>query len=207
MNGKGSIITNLIILLAGVLLCWLSNRPHVLHTIIFITGIIFIVPALINIVMLFGHSNSEEKKSYVMKVVDWITSGAGIILGICLVLSPDFFLPILVYLFGAIAVLGGLFQIYMLSYGFRPVKFPATLYIIPVVLLVGGVVMLFTGHYGEDGVGLADQTVLLMTGIGMILFAINTFVTKIMYKSFNSSRKSRPDHAIESGDSEPADHK
>lgn len=194
MNGKGNIITNLIILASGIVLCILCNRPNVLHTIIFVTGIMFIVPALVNMVLLFGRpDNGEMRPSYTMRIVGWITSIAGIILGIFLVAMPDYFAAVLVYLFGGVLALGSLMQIYMLARGYHPVKFPVGLYVAPVIVLIGGVVMLCLGH-GK----ISDFAVTLMMGTGMILFALTSFATMILLRSIARKHKAIARHAGES---------
>lgn len=192
MNGKGNIITNLIILASGIVLCIMSNRPDILHTIILVTGIMFIVPALVNLVLLFGkqQGTGTERTSYTMRVVGWISSIAAIILGICLVVSPDSFVEILVYLFGGVLVLGSLMQIYMLARGYHPAKFPGTLYIAPVIILIGGVTMLSLGR-----TTISDRIITLMMGIGMILFAVNSFITMTLLHSMARKHKAIPEHS------------
>lgn len=173
MNAKSTVLTNLIILVAGILLCYVHGRENIPHTIVFITGITLIVPGLINLVLLFGHRNDRKHEpTATMKVVGWISSVASVGLGALMIIAPGFFTPILIYIFGLVMALASLALIYIFS---RQQGLPLWLYTGPVLVLIAGVVMVCMGQPR-----LTDQLVTLITGIGMIVFSVSWFAAIVV---------------------------
>lgn len=176
MNSKATVITNLIVLAAGILLCLVHGRENIPHTIVFITGVTLIVPGLINLVLLFSHRDDERHRSTAtMKVAGWISSIASVGLGVLMVVAPGLFTPILVYIFGSVMVLSSLMLIYLMSRAVKEHGIPVWLYAGPVLVLVAGVVMLCMGQPK-----ITDSMVTLITGIGMIVFSLSWFTASIM---------------------------
>lgn len=176
MNSKATVITNLIVLAAGVLLCLVHGRENIPHTIVFITGVTLIVPGLINLVLLFSHRDDERHRpTATMKVAGWISSIASVGLGVLMVVAPGLFTPILVYIFGSVMVLSSLMLIYLMSRAVKEHGIPVWLYAGPVLVLVAGVVMLCMGQPK-----ITDSMVTLITGIGMIVFSLSWFTASIM---------------------------
>lgn len=174
MNSKTSVISNLIVLVAGILLCYVYNRENIPHSIVFISGITLIVPGLINLVLLFSHRDDDRHRpTAAMKVAGWISSVASVGLGVIMVVAPGLFTPILVYLFGAVMILASLMLIYLLSRVAKETKIPLWLFLGPVIVLIAGIVMLCMGH------SIADNYITLITGIAMILFSLSWFVASI----------------------------
>ncbi len=176
MNSKATVITNLIILAAGLLLCYVHARENIPHTIVFITGVTLIVPGLINLVLLFSHRDDERHRpTATMKVAGWISSVASVGLGVLMVVAPGLFTPILVYIFGSVMVLASLMLIYLMSRAVKDHGIPVWLYAGPVLVLVAGVVMLCMGQPK-----MTDSMVTLITGLGMIVFSLSWFTASIM---------------------------
>lgn len=176
MNSKATVITNLIVLAAGILLCLVHGRVNIPHTIVFITGVTLIVPGLINLVLLFSHRDDERHRpTATMKVAGWISSIASVGLGVLMVVAPGLFTPILVYIFGSVMVLSSLMLIYLMSRAVKEHGIPVWLYAGPVLVLVAGVVMLCMGQPK-----ITDSMVTLITGIGMIVFSLSWFTASIM---------------------------
>lgn len=176
MNSKATVITNLIVLAAGILLCLVHGRENIPHTIVFITGVTLIVPGLINLVLLFSHRDDERHRpTATMKVAGWISSIASVGLGVLMVVAPGLFTPILVYIFGSVMVLSSLMLIYLMSRAVKEHGIPVWLYAGPVLVLVAGVVMLCMGQPK-----ITDSMVTLITGIGMIVFSLSWFTASIM---------------------------
>lgn len=170
MSSKASVITNLIVLAAGIVLLLLHSRPGILHWIIFVSGMMFIIPGLINVVLLAGHHKDGSSPSSSQRIVGWISSIAAVTLGIVMVIAPDMFVDILVFLFGGLMILASLSLIYILAAVLKTRGLPGWLYIGPVIVLVAGVGMVCVGPRP-----LNDNVVTLITGIGMIIFALSGF--------------------------------
>ena len=176
MNSKATVITNLIILAAGLLLCYVHARENIPHTIVFITGVTLIVPGLINLVLLFSHRDDERHRpTATMKVAGWISSVASVGLGVLMVVAPGLFTPILVYIFGSVMVLASLMLIYLMSRAVKDHGIPVWLYAGPVLVLVAGVVMLCMGQPK-----MTDSMVTLITGLGLIVFSLSWITASIM---------------------------
>lgn len=184
MSSKASILSNLIVLAAGVVLVLLHGRPDILHWIIFVSGMMFIVPGLINIVMLAGKHEGGAHATPSMRVVGWISSVAAVTLGVIMTITPGSFTSVLVYLFGGVMVLSSLALVYAIASVFKEEKLPGWLYAGPVAVLAAGVVMVCMGPRQ-----LSDSVVTLITGIGMVVFSISWFMTMVI--AGNARRRAR----------------
>ncbi|MDE7472660.1 MAG: DUF308 domain-containing protein [Muribaculaceae bacterium] len=173
MNSKATILTNLIILAAGILLCYVHGRDNIPHTIVLVTGLTLIVPALINLFLLFRRRDSDRHRpTSSMKVAGWISSIASIGLGTLMVIAPGLFTPILVYIFGTMMILASLMLIFLLTGAVREAGVPGWLYVGPILVLIAGVVMVCVGQPR-----ITDAMVTLITGISMIVFSLSWLMT------------------------------
>lgn len=173
MNSKATILTNLCILAGGILLCYVHGRDNIPHTIVFVTGLTLIVPALINLFLLFRRRDSDRHRpTSSMKVAGWISSVASIGLGSLMVIVPGLFTPILVYIFGAMMILASLMLIFLLTGAVREAGVPGWLYVGPILVLIAGVVMVCVGQPR-----ITDAMVTLITGVSMIVFSLSWFMT------------------------------
>lgn len=176
MNTKATVFTNLVILIAGLLLCYVHSRENIPHTIVFITGVTLIVPGLLNLVLLFSHRDDDRHRPTAsMKIAGWISSVASVGLGVLMVVAPGLFTPVLVYIFGTVMILAPLMLVYLMSRAVKNHGLPVWLYTGPVAVLVAGVVMVCMGQPA-----LSDSTVTLITGIGMIVFSLSWLTALIM---------------------------
>lgn len=183
MKGNGGIITNLLVLVAGIVLIVLHDREGILPGIIIITGVTFIVPSVLNGVMLLMRRRRDENRmARLSATVGMIASLGGLALGVWMVLFPDSLVGLLVYLFAALLLLGGLYHLYVLLFGFRPLKFPLWMYVIPTVLVAAGIMLLCSD------INTIETYIVLVAGIAMVLFSAGSFLEHIGARSFNASR-------------------
>lgn len=211
MKGGTLFVTNAAVLVAGIIMIAASRRPDFLHTIIFITGILFIVPGLINMFVLGreGKRSPENPKgqSQMARVTGWATCGAALILGTAMCIVPEEFRPLLVYIFAIALLLGGGYHIYMISRGLRPVRFPAWVYALPLLMVIAAGVMLFVPSLKDAS---RQSTVILITGIGMVVFAVTSIVEKAGVRAVNRMMRrqesaggfAKPDRQIEDANAE-----
>ncbi|MDE6266113.1 MAG: DUF308 domain-containing protein [Muribaculaceae bacterium] len=174
MRTLGNYLTALIIGGAGALLCMMNSRTQVADTIIMILGALFILCGVITIFSV-SHGSRRQQQGIVMRTVAWITSIGGIGLAVAMLVSPEWFMGVLVYMFSAILILCGLVQVIALTWGYRGVRFPGWMYIIPVILLVAGVTMIFSDSLRYD-----TSRMLLIAGIGLLLFGFNYLLQLII---------------------------
>lgn len=197
----GYILANIIILVAGIILIIGHNRANFLDTIVFITGIVLIFPGIFNIFQLVKEreDNREEGKPHhsgFSIFTNWIASAAAIILGILMCIYPEHFKPLYTIVFGGGLALAGLFGVYMLGFGVKNAKFPRWTFILPLLTIVAGVVILVAN--------IGEQAVVLVTGIGLIIFALTRFVEMIGRRVVGDvvagaeSAETRADHTLPS---------
>lgn len=167
---KGAWFSALLILIAGIVLCFLFNHNNVLVTIVYIVGALFTATGAVNVIVASSR-RSNGKSGAVTTAVGWIAGLGGIGLGAVMLISPHSFTDILVYVFAIALILAGLWHFFTLSYSFRPLRMPGWLYFLPLIVLVGGVVILCSTSVREN-----VPVSVLMTGIGGIIFAVTTFL-------------------------------
>lgn len=173
MKGKGGIITNLVILATGIVLIALNNKADILSGIIVITGCAFVIPSVLNMaILLFRESrkNKGVEQSRASMISGMLASLGGLALGTWMILFPDTLVGLLVYLFAALLLAGGVYHLYMLLFGLRPLKFPFWMYLFPALLIITGVVL-----FGTD-IKTIEAHIVLIAGIAMTVFACASFL-------------------------------
>jgi len=134
-----SIIRCICALVIGVLLvAW--PEAAILYLVITI-GVLFLVPGLFSV---FGYliRGKQDGSSFPI-------AGLGSLLfGLWLMIMPAFFVGILMYVLGAVLVLAGISQIVNLSAARSWTVVPGGFFVIPVLVLIAGIVVLFSIVYG-----------------------------------------------------------
>ncbi|MDE6224915.1 MAG: DUF308 domain-containing protein [Muribaculaceae bacterium] len=169
MKNSASILTNFILIALGVIMICINNHPHIDHTIVKIIGSAFFIAGVINVFIMI-HQGSKHKGSPFTRLSGWVSGIGGGLIGLAMFFNPPFFAAVLVYLFGLILVLGGIFQICLMVWGYKNARLSGGLYIIPVVLIVGGIVMMCS-----NSLLINVSLMITITGIGMIAFGLNSF--------------------------------
>lgn len=154
-------ITAIVVGLAGLLLIIFEGRGDLLRWIAVLIGIMFIIPSAFVLVSQLRSNSAFRSDSAV------VASVGGLLLGICMCVVPGLFVGIFIYLFAFMLILGGVSQIVFIS---RSGGLGGAFYVVPVLLTLAGIVMLFAGIERD-----ASAIVLIM-GIGMVLYSINTLI-------------------------------
>lgn len=176
MKVKSAFLLSLLILVVGVVLIFLHNFD-VFTALIIGLGIVFIIPGIISIFNLSATKNvvSEDKKTKPnsrFQIICGLISGVGsVIMGICMIGWSDMFVKFIPMIFGTILTLGGCFHLCAMAMAMRPIRIPFWLYILPIALIAMGISIIFI-----DKSILLDYHIILMTGIGLIVFSINSFI-------------------------------
>lgn len=157
-----SVIRILFALVVGlVLVLW----PEAAANYIVITiGIAFLIPGVICLISYFA------RKSEPGEVRRFPIEGIGSLLfGLWLVIMPDFFANVLMFLLGFILMMGGIQQIASLAIARRWMYVPGAFYLIPSLILIAGLVALFnpTG---------ARNTAFMIIGISSLVYAVSELV-------------------------------
>lgn len=157
---NNSLITAIVVGIVGALLIIFEGRGDLLSWIVIALGVMFILPGAFLLLSQLMTDSSRRSGSSIVAAVGCLC------LGVILCVIPDVFVNILIYLFAFILIVGGIAQLVSLS----NFKMPAGLYIIPALVAITGVVMIFAGAEKDASV------IVLVTGIAMVLYSINSFV-------------------------------
>lgn len=176
MNSKNNIITNLFLLVTGIILIILHDRINIIGGIVTIVGILFILPGFYNLIMVFINTadNSSLRRA---KTSSLITSIGALCLGVCMVASPDFFVSALVYIFAGLLVLGGVYQCMLIAFASKPLKAPWWMYLLPTLTAIAGIVLIVTDIHT------IESLVVLITGISFTAVALNSLLVYIGVRS------------------------
>ncbi len=197
MKLKGLVFFNIVVLALGIVFLFVSAAGRVLG-LITVAGATFILLATINIALLIRRRRANTSKgapegwrltqasaraqrpSAAVVFIGWLCSIGAAILGIVMVVTPATFTAFLIYIFSIAIFLGGCYHIYMLSKGIAPVRLPSWVYAFPLVLIVGPVVMFMLDVFAHR---INHTSIILAAGIGMIIFAVTSFIEIFGYKS------------------------
>lgn len=176
MSNKGNALISVILIALGVVFIWLYNRDTLPRSIVLLCGLAFVVPAVISLLSIFI-SRKNNSRSSGLRVVQLVCAIGALVLGGCIIFMPDVFRPLLVYPFAALMVFGGAFQIFQLSHKYRPVDYPAWMFVVPVLVLVTGVVILCWPGLREP---VNQPWIVLTTGIAAVVYGANGLLISIL---------------------------
>ena len=108
-----------------------------------------------------------------------IVSVCTILLGLWMLIAPGFFVGLLCYVFAAILILYGIYQIVGVVYAMRPASLPWQFYIVPSLFIIAGLLILV------PPVKTINSTVTLITGILLVVSAINATIQRLAIRSYN----------------------
>ena len=184
MKAKTALIVSILIMVAGIILT-IVHTMNVFTYIIVSLGIAFIIPAFYNIAKI-----STEEADITEGVGDkfhrysgLVSSVGSVILGIIMIGWSGSFEVFLPMIFGIILVLGACFHSFIMALALRPVRLPIWLFSMPIILLALGLVILFVNQNT-----LTPPTIVLMSGIGLIIFAINSWIELWVMRKINQAR-------------------
>ena len=176
MSNKGNALISILILALGAVFIWLYDRDTLPRSIVLLCGLAFVVPAVISLISMFI-SRRSDTTSAGLRFIQLVCGVGGLGLGLSIILLPDIFRPLLIYPFSALMIVGGAFQVFQISHKYRPVDYPAWMYIAPILILVAGVVALCVPslHAPEY-----EKWIVLATGIAGVLFGANGLCISVL---------------------------
>lgn len=164
-----SILINSLVFLTGLILVMLNSRAKVLETVVVIFGILIIVPSLITLISIFSKKIAGQ-----FGMLALLPTVGSLILGIVLVCNPSLFVSLLVYLFAAILLLIGIYDLWRLISTDNNTRYALAFYVVPILLIIGGVVL-----FAVD-VETVESMLVLITGIGLMLCGINSLAQMVL---------------------------
>lgn len=179
MNNRLTLISNIFVFIAGLILILMHSQARIFETIIIIIGVMFIVPGCLSIVALLSRGNMGKVNMLALMPVV-----GGLLLGIALVAAPAFFVGVLSYTFAVLIIAGSLVKFWMLFSMGRSVKMPLWLYVVPALMLVCGIVILLTD------IRTIESVLVLITGIAFVVYSANSLMEYLAVRRYKKSHPS-----------------
>ncbi|MDE6191683.1 MAG: DUF308 domain-containing protein [Muribaculum sp.] len=176
MSGKNSFWSYLFVLAAGIVLICFHTRVNILAWLIMFVGVMFAVPGLIGVIT--GISRSSRNRG--VNASTMISSIGSLIIGVIMIIWPEPFAGVFVYVLAAVLLIAGFCQIWVLAVDYKPYSMPLWLYILPVLIFITGIVMICTPLRE------IESAFTLMAGIAMVAAAANGLF--IYLAAYNSAK-------------------
>ena len=187
-----NLLTNVILLLAGIILIIFHGVPNILLWGCRVMGAMFMLPAIAYLVMVaVRHADARTSADY-MGVLPAV---GGLCFGLVMMLKAHLFDEILQLLMGLLLVVLGLFHVVYLLLSHKSLNIKGWYYICPIVVVVCGILSLAVTSL-RDNVSM----VVLITGISLLLF---NFTSLQEYLAERRVRRALTRPAVEPG--APAD--
>ena len=164
MSGKTDLFTSIIVAAVGIVMICLYQRIELLSWIVMLIGAMFAIPGIFSLIL---GMRSKEKGGSTTQTLTGIGATA---LGAIMILMPESFTSILVFIFAGLLIVGGIYHIVFVAYLSRPFVLPAYYYVIPVLMIIAGIVLLTTS------VRTLNHVVVLVTGISFVAWSISTLM-------------------------------
>ena len=157
-----NLLTNVILLLAGIILIVFHGTPNVLLWCCRVMGSMFLLPAIAYLVMVAVRHADARKSADYLGVVPAV---GGLCFGIVMIVKPGKFDEILQLLMGVLLVVLGLFHIIYLLLSRSSLNIKGWYFLCPVIVVLCGLLSLMVPALRES-----VSTVVLITGICLLLF-------------------------------------
>lgn len=158
-----------------MLICF-HTRVNILAWLIMFVGVMFAVPGLIGVIT--GISRSSRNRG--VNASTMISSIGSLIIGVIMIIWPEPFAGVFVYVLAAVLLIAGFCQIWVLAVDYKPYSMPLWLYILPVLIFITGIVMICTPLRE------IESAFTLMAGIAMVAAAANGLF--IYLAAYNSAK-------------------
>ena len=157
-----NLLTNVILLLAGIILIIFCNVPNVLIWGARIMGAMFILPAVTYLIMVaVRHADARTSADY-MGVLPAV---GGLCFGVVMMIKAGLFDQILQLLMGMLLVVLGLFHVIYLLLSRNHLKIKGWYYFCPLVVILCGILSLALPVLRDN-----VSAVVLLTGVCLLLF-------------------------------------
>ncbi len=179
-----NLLTNVILLLSGIILIVFHNVPNILIWGSRVMGATFMLPAIAYLVMVaVRHSDARTSTEY-MGVLPAV---GGLCFGLVMIVKAHLFDEILQLLMGVLLLVLGLFHIIYLILSKNSLNIKGWYHICPLIVVLCGVLSLMVPALRES-----VSTVVLITGICLLLF------------NFTSLQEYLAEHRVRNAATQPA---
>lgn len=156
------------LLLGLALIVWPDLMQRYLVVII---GILFAVPGLISLISYLTYRKKSDDRSTIVPV----ESVGSLLFGLWLILMPDFFTRMLMYLLGLLLVIGAVQQIYSLVMARRQIAVPLLFFLFPAITLIAGLIILFNPME-------SIASMIMLFGIMAVFYGVNELFNYFRFK-------------------------
>lgn len=157
-----NLLTNVILLLAGIILIIFHNAPDILLWGSRVVGAMFLLPALIYLVMVaVRHADTRSSTDY----LGVLPAVGGLCFGLVMIIKAHLFDGILQLLMGVLLLVLGLFHIVYLLLSRNSLSIKGWYYLCPLIVLLCGILSLTVASLQAN-----ISLVVLITGICLLLF-------------------------------------
>ena len=157
-----NLLTNVILLLAGIIFIIFHSVPNILIWGSRIIGATFLLPSVAYLIMVaVRHADARTSADY-MGVLPAV---GGLCFGLVMMIKPDKFDEILQLLMGVLLVVLGLFHVVYLLLSRSSLNIKGWYHVCPLVVVLCGILSLSVPSLREN-----VSTVVLITGICLLLF-------------------------------------
>lgn len=161
-----NLLTNVILLLAGIILILFHGVPNILVWGCRVMGAMFLLPAVAYLIMVaVRHADVRTSADY----VGVLPAVGGLCFGVVMMLKAHMFEGILQLLLGVLLVVLGLFHIIFLLLSRKSLNVKGWYHVLPVVVVLCGLLSLLLPALRDS-----DSAVVLVTGICLLLFNITS---------------------------------
>ncbi len=157
-----NLLTNVILLLAGIILIMFHAVPNILLWGCRVMGATFLLPAVAYLIMVaVRHADARSSAEY-MGVLPAV---GGLCFGLVMIIKPDKFDEILQLLMGVLLVVLGLFHVVYLLLSRSSLNIKGWYHVCPLLVILCGILSLTVPSLRAN-----VSTVMLLTGICLLLF-------------------------------------
>ena len=176
-----NLLTNLVLLLAGLLLIIFNNQPDLLDWVARIIGMMFLLPSIAYLMSVaMRHAPGKGSNDY----LGVLPAVGGLCFGVIMLAKPQLFSGVLTVFMGALLMVLGLFHIIYLFFSRKAVEVKGWNYLLPLIVTVFGLLILFV-----DGWRNHVDSVVMMTGLGLLMF---NFTSVQVYFAERRARRNAP---------------
>ena len=182
-----NLLTNVILLLAGVILIIFHGVPNILLWGCRVMGAMFMLPALIYLIMVaVRHADARTSTDY----LGVLPAVGGLCFGFVMMIKAHLFDEILQLLMGLLLIVLGLFHVIYLMLSSKTLNIKGWYHICPLIVIVCGIVSLVV-----PSLRASVSMVVLITGICLLLF---NFTSLQEYLAERRVRRALTKPAVES---------
>lgn len=161
-----NLLTNVILLLAGIILILFHGVPNILVWGCRVMGAMFLLPAVAYLIMVaVRHADVRTSADY----VGVLPAVGGLCFGVVMMLKAHMFEGILQLLLGVLLVVLGLFHIIFLLMSRKSLNIKGWYHVLPIIVVLCGLLSLLLPALRDS-----DSAVVLVTGICLLLFNITS---------------------------------